>query len=786
MVMRADRWFVILPALSWCFLVAFFSPIASADESTAHLLFKKTASVPQDATHYVVKPGDLLSRIVSQQFGALSPAKEKALYKTLRSLNPKLKDRDRIYPGQVLVLPSRTEAETAEDQPADPNTYKTKKGDTLFGIIHRKFGVKGATAVKTLKVVKQLNPGITNVNRIYPGQMLKLPEGGQLITPEDYDRLAGEKKTAATQSEQPQEKAILPSESRLDVIREVLARMNGTLTTTGFYYIPIPDMGQATIDCSMIPVVEFDDGSTVMLDFTKRMNEMLKKAIESKWGNIAMVKVGSSDDSASILSKTVNASRAYVMTRQVKPSVLGKDLTVSVSVDWVISKKQADDKPYRQAFTLLKDKNLALPKAVLSFAERNGLFITDVDNDAIVSGAAEEKSVEKSASVPMIVLNAENDGEVVDVLLTTLGYKVEKDSEIKIFDTSNNGFNLAIKADYLLSVPTASAPAKTTVRQPETAGPTNKEWGVILTAPAKTNIRASRALNARLKGQLDAGQKVKGDFLENDWYAVFKADEKVRDMRRSLGYVYAPRLTAEPVKESRESPAVPPGESKDAAVEKKSDSMEPEKQKDWGRMMTAEARTNIRAKRSLASGLKGRLEAGQQIKADFLDNDWYAVFALDEKNRDEKKALGYVYAPRLKGSVENTAVPQKAESSKPPKTEGPGPMPVERKIIFQSKKLPQQFVTMLREKGTEIVYISQGDKKRDLIGKILKALNVNAAFSPHLFLIPENNGSPRATINLPAFQISTPGGSMYLVDYSVDSDIYNLMHERWGVNIIKF
>ncbi len=784
--MRAGCRSVILPFLSWCLLFTLSLPVASADESTAHLLFKKTASVPQDATQYVVKPGDLLSKIVSQQFGALSPAKEKALYKTLRSLNPKLKDKDRIYPGQVLVLPASTDVETAEDQPADPSAYKTKKGDTLFGIIHRKFGVKGATAAKTLKVVKQLNPGITNVNRIYPGQMLKLPEGGKLVTPEDYDRLDEEKKTAAIQLEQSSEKAILPSESRLDVIREVLARMNGTLTTTGFYYIPIPDMGQATIDCSMIPVVEFDDGSTVMLDFTKRMNDTLKKAIESKWGNIAMVKVGSSDDSASILSKAINASRAYIMTRQVRPSVLGKDLAVSVSVDWIISKKQADDKPYRQAFTLLTDKSLALPKAVLTFAERNGLSITDVDHDVIISDAADEKSAEKSASAPMTVLNASNDGEVVDVLLTTLGYKVEKDAEIRIFDTSSNGFNLAVKADYLSYIPAAAVPARTTVRQPETTAPADKKWGVLLTAPAKTNIRASRALNARLKGQLEAGQKVKGDFLENNWYAVFKADETVRDLGRSLGYVYAPRLTAVSIKENSELPTVPPAESKDTPAEKKSESMEQEKEKDWGQMMTAEARTNIRARRSLSSGLKGRLEAGQQIKTDFLDNDWYAVFALDEKNRDEKKALGYVYAPRLKRSVENTAAPQKAESPKPPKTEGPGPSPVERKIIFQSKKLPQQFVAMLREKGTEIVYINQGDAKRDLIGKILRALNLNAAFSPHLFLVPENSSTPRATINLPAFQVSTPGGSMYLVDYSVDSDIYGLLHERWGVNIIKF
>ena len=57
--------------------------------------------------------------------------------------------------------------------------------------------------------------------------------------------------------------------------------------------------------------------------------------------------------------------------------------------------------------------------------------------------------------------------------------------------------------------------------------------------------------------------------------------------------------------------------------------------------------TNIRAKRSPSSKLKGKLKAGQPVKADFLQDDWYAVFPVTQKQRDEKMARGYVYAPLL-------------------------------------------------------------------------------------------------------------------------------------------
>lgn len=42
------------------------------------------------------------------------------------------------------------------------------------------------------------------------------------------------------------------------------------------------------------------------------------------------------------------------------------------------------------------------------------------------------------------------------------------------------------------------------------------------------------------------------------------------------------------------------------------------------------------------------MKAGQRVKADFLKDNWYAVFKVKETVRDESRALGYVYAPLLK------------------------------------------------------------------------------------------------------------------------------------------
>ncbi|MFO7665861.1 MAG: AMIN domain-containing protein [Desulfobacterales bacterium] len=68
---------------------------------------------------------------------------------------------------------------------------------------------------------------------------------------------------------------------------------------------------------------------------------------------------------------------------------------------------------------------------------------------------------------------------------------------------------------------------------------------------------------------------------------------------------------------------------------------------EWGTVMYARPNTLIREKRSVNSMIRGHLMEKQAVRADFLKNDWYAVFSLFEKDRDESKALGYVYKTRL-------------------------------------------------------------------------------------------------------------------------------------------
>jgi LysM repeat protein len=83
----------------------------------------------------------------------------------LMRANPQIKDRNKIYPGQVIMLPGALIKGTG-----GIDTYIVKRGDTL-----NKLATRFNTTVARLL---ELNKEITNANLVYEGHRLAVPAGG--------------------------------------------------------------------------------------------------------------------------------------------------------------------------------------------------------------------------------------------------------------------------------------------------------------------------------------------------------------------------------------------------------------------------------------------------------------------------------------------------------------------------------------------------------------------------------------------------------------------------------
>ena len=121
-------------------------------------------------THTVEK-GETLWKILDRK-EPLTPDRYAERLKEFRRANPKVADPSRLVPGQTLLVPSGGRPEPKDD--GRTVDYTVKRGDSLSKILSSR-DVPRPQRKKYLDVIQEINPSVTDVNRILAGKTLRLP-----------------------------------------------------------------------------------------------------------------------------------------------------------------------------------------------------------------------------------------------------------------------------------------------------------------------------------------------------------------------------------------------------------------------------------------------------------------------------------------------------------------------------------------------------------------------------------------------------------------------------------
>ena len=448
-------------------IAAFFCRPSWAKEDTAQISLEKTAVSKQNVQLYRVKKGDVISAIIRRLPG-ITMDDIPDNYRIIKELNPDVENFNKLYVGQIIKLPGKSinparqneedaapaaspaaTAPTAATASAGSQKYQVKKGDSLIKIINRHLNIK-AGITKVLNLVKSMNPRISNVNKIYIGQTILLP--GQTIYVQTPDETKIAQQTGDTQSEaekiiETKSMNVMPKEAKLTLMKHILTQMNISVSSSGNYYLPISKTGQITIDCRKIPVIEFDDKTTVFLDWDNRLNKNLRKMILDKWKNFSIIKVDKKDDIIVLLKKVFSTTKIYSISKRETPITTGSSPSVEIIVDWVIFKADANQKQsLAQGLRFVEGNNLLLPNAIKNYAKQNGLIITEINKE---TGLA--RKPEEIYSLPSMTVFPRNSAKDFSyALVDYLGFDATKDADVKVFNMDKDGFNLSVKADIML------------------------------------------------------------------------------------------------------------------------------------------------------------------------------------------------------------------------------------------------------------------------------------------------------------------------------------------------
>ncbi|MDQ5985529.1 MAG: hypothetical protein CSYNP_01240 [Syntrophus sp. SKADARSKE-3] len=329
-------------------------------------------------------------------------------------------------------------------QHAKTFTYTIKNGDHLLDIVKNELGINK----NRLSIIKKYNPQIKNINLIYPGQKIFLPSVPYKSSTRSVNAATTTAQDIQTEKGFVQSGTMIPTLENFAVMQTVLQRMNATMMTSGRYVIPLPEIGQITVDCEMMPMIEFDDGSIVFMDYRKQMPDNIKKLIRKYWKNYTVIAADIRDGILPALANAVNASKAYAMRKQTHSLVFGQKPTVRLPIDWLITGQSPSSRgtnSYMQAIITIRTEDGRLPATMVAFLAKKQFVYTEILDGKVLPSLTEVLSENASEKIPQ--LNSSSRRRLVLDFLGYLGFKPVTDEDVQIFNSTKDGFNLSMKAD---------------------------------------------------------------------------------------------------------------------------------------------------------------------------------------------------------------------------------------------------------------------------------------------------------------------------------------------------
>ncbi len=426
------------------FLLLFFPTSVYAKVDSARLSFQKTVGKSPDRIHIVKKGESFFTIIKSNRYGRDIPIS------AIRRLNPGLRDLNRIYPGQKIILPPSEEKDAPpiiapKTKTEKPFVYTIKENDSISRIILEELKLTPKEAIQAYRRIRMLNKNIEDMVNLQAGSALLISPDLVNVTVLDYEQ----KESDSLQTKKPDQKIAVklhPALSAiLETVRPVIKKMRGSINAQGSYFIPLEGTSQITIDSSLIPSVELDDGTTVFLDYENRFNDKFKQLIRRYWRNYYFLTDKDLKDGIPTLLSIINHSVNYTMESRKKPLTLNDKPLIVVFPDWLIAGKNNN---YLQGIFLLSAEEPPLPEAVRIFLEKTGFAVTQMSADSTA-----HDNGKKTASVHQPITGKDlrdfKGITLAEQLLTALGEIPAKQEKIAIFKKETDGFNLSITADLL-------------------------------------------------------------------------------------------------------------------------------------------------------------------------------------------------------------------------------------------------------------------------------------------------------------------------------------------------
>jgi hypothetical protein len=366
---------------------------------------------------YEVQRGDWVLKIFRQK-GEIAHEDFREFLGIFQRLNPHVKDIDRVRPGQVVDIPLKKLVQgtlpgqssglvtipfVMINKPREmiqkhARSYTIQRGDTVSKLIANRFGGKygNLTYNQGIKLFKAVNPQIKDINRIYAGQKIYMPdpsirqqswysalfdESGNLVEESaDTQRAASEAPPAAAPAAAaaPQTTPSPSPAENTGPAAEAAAAIGGNLLNKGTYFLPMTQGKDFELDLSRYPMIDLGNGSKVILTTQDKVMNVDLPLIQSYWEDVKVVKI---DEDASAQDILQSVFDAFADEAQGSNQLAFEDggVMVQVRAKWIRTETSADGLvPRHTCITPIASESQRTHAAIIRYLDQNDIVINDI------------------------------------------------------------------------------------------------------------------------------------------------------------------------------------------------------------------------------------------------------------------------------------------------------------------------------------------------------------------------------------------------------------------------
>lgn len=303
---------------------------------------------------YTVKKNDWLYKIFRNK-GEISKSDFPLFLSIFKKINPKLHNIDAIEPGIRILIPLKkvnrqsfqadekgnvkvpvvefSTAPKAYDLTPHTREHVVQSGDTVSGLLDKAYLKKGGgITTEGRKAFFHLNPKVKDIDLVYPGTRVVIPESSLLSQP--WFQAFLEQGTAfpangsVEKPPQPEEGpplTVLPAvhARQMQQLKRYASLIKGTLVNKGKLHFPGKDGGpDAQLDLSQTPVIETTTPPQKIIliprDQAGRvLNKDLLKSIKAYWKHLKIEQIEAAIQSSKQLEKVKPPPLKPAVLRQV-------------------------------------------------------------------------------------------------------------------------------------------------------------------------------------------------------------------------------------------------------------------------------------------------------------------------------------------------------------------------------------------------------------------------------------------------------------------------------------